>query len=341
VVAERRGVGLALAGAASHADRVEVELDYEMRLVAVDRVRFLSDRYDDIVPLDVLRKGFDFGGERISFGSFYSGIFRPRQMRGPAALSLTTTPPKAARGAPYDDGLDEATNSFVYHYRTAQGPSPRAMAAAEADNRSLRAAARLGVPLIYFHGISPGQYAVVAPVFVTRDDPDRRVVELQAAMFIGDASQLGAVEVIESAGSLDLRRYATREALVRLHQQRFRTIVLEAYQGRCAICALRESTLLQAAHILEDRDPRGVATVVNGIAMCAIHHLAYDRNLMGIDPDGLVHVAARLLREEDGPMLKTGLQGFHGAAIFQPTRQGERPDPARLEVRYETFCAAA
>ena len=61
---------------------------------------------------------------------------------------------------------------------------------------------------------------------------------------------------------------------------------------------------------------------------------------MGIDPDGRVHVAARLLREQDGPMLTTGLQGFHGAAIFQPTHQEDRPDRARLEVRYQTFRAA-
>ncbi len=320
---------------------MEAELDYEIRLVAIDRVRSLSDRYDDIVPLQVLRAGFDFAGQRISFGSFYSGIFRPRQMRGPAALSLTTTPPKSTRGAPYDDGLDETTNSFVYHYRTAQGPSPRALAAAEAVNRSLSAAARLSVPLIYFHGIAPGQYAVVAPAFVTRDDPVRRVVALEAAMFVGDASQLGGGEVVGSSDDRDLRRYATREALVRLHQQRFRTIVLQAYQGRCAICALRESALLQAAHILEDRDPRGVASVVNGIAMCAIHHLAYDRNLMGIDPDGVVHVTARLLKEQDGPMLRAGLQGFHGAALFQPRRPEERPDPARLTLRFDTFRAAA
>src|SRR5271168_5301711 len=65
-----------------------------MRLVAVDRIRELSQRYDDIVPLEVLRKGFVYAGESVSFGSFFSGIFRPRQMRGPAALSLITAPPK-------------------------------------------------------------------------------------------------------------------------------------------------------------------------------------------------------------------------------------------------------
>jgi hypothetical protein len=128
---------------------VEAERDYEMRLVAIDRIRELSQRYDDIVPLDVLRKGFVYAGESVSFGSFFSGIFRPRQMRGPAALTLITAPPKGTREAPYDDGLDETTNSFVYHYRTPQGPTARASAAAEADNEALKAAARLAVPLIY------------------------------------------------------------------------------------------------------------------------------------------------------------------------------------------------
>lgn len=91
----------------------------------------------------------------------------------------------------------------------------------------------------------------------------------------------------------------------------------------------------------EDGDPRGHATVVNGISLCAIHHLAYDRNLMGIDPEGVVHIAGRLLREIDGPMLKSGLQEFHGARILAPRRVDERPDPHRLEVRFERFERAA
>ena len=197
------------------------------------------------------------------------------------------------------------------------------------------------MPLIYFHGIAPGQYSAVAPVFVIRDDPSRRVVELQAAMFFGDVSDLGEQKDAELVSDdVDMRRYATREALVRLHQQRFRSLVLSAYGGRCAVCALREAALLQAAHILDDRDPRGAAVVVNGIAMCAIHHLAYDRNLMGIDPRGVVHIAERLLHEQDGPMLRSGLQSFHGAAILQPRRRNDRPDPDRLGARYERFRAA-
>jgi putative restriction endonuclease len=111
----------------------------------------------------------------------------------------------------------------------------------------------------------------------------------------------------------DDRAYQTRDARYRLHQQRFKLEVMRAYRGRCAIC----------------------------LALCAIHHLAFDRNLLGIDPGGVVHIADRLLREIDGPMLRTGLQGFHGEPIAVPRRPEDRPDPLRLESRFEWFLSAA
>ena len=81
--------------------------------------------------------------------------------------------------------------------------------------------------------------------------------------------------------------------------------------------------------------------MVNGLALCAIHHLAFDRNLLGIDPAGVVHIAGRLLREVDGPMLRTGLQGFHGNSIALPRRPQDRPDPDRLGLRFARFVTAS
>ncbi len=78
-----------------------------------------------------------------------------------------------------------------------------------------------------------------------------------------------------------------------------------------------------------------------GLALCAIHHLAYDRHLLGIDPEGLVHIAPRLRDEKDGPMLREGLQGFHGADIRKPRLVAEHPDPKRLAVRFAEFESAA
>lgn len=80
---------------------------------------------------------------------------------------------------------------------------------------------------------------------------------------------------------------------------------------------------------------------MNGIALCAIHHLAYDRNVLGIDPDSVVHIASRLLNEIDGPMLRHGLQGFDGQGILLPRRRAERPDRERLGIRYDAFRRAS
>ena len=130
------------------------------------------------------------------------------------------------------------------------------------------------MPLIYFMGVAPGQLVVVAPVYVTSDDPAARAVTLEVGLPIADTTPAGLVS------PPDVRAYAMRDVRIRLHQQRFRINVLHAYRERCAICALKERELVQAAHIVEDASPEGIAAVVNGIALCAIHHLAYDRNLL-------------------------------------------------------------
>ena len=314
---------------------VAVEHDLALREAAIQYALELQARFNDLGPVDALRDKFPFEERRISFGSFYSGIFRPAEMQGSAALALVTAPPKQGRPAPYEDAFDEATGRFTYRFRDPASDTARARLQAEADNRALVAAHELSVPLIYFRGIVPGQYAIVAPVFIASVDHANRLVEFEAALAVTDATEAGLVPPLEN------RRYATREAVYRLHQHRFRAAVLKAYTTRCAVCVLKEAALLQAAHIIDDRDPRGAATVPNGIALCAIHHLAYDRNLLGIDPEGSVHISRRLLEEADGPMLRQGLQGFHGAQILQPRRADERPDPERLEVRFEAFRAAA
>ena len=309
--------------------------DIELRRWALEHVRALARRYNDVVPIAALREGFSTSRGRISFGSFYSGIYRPAQFDGPAALCLVTAPPKDHRQAPYEDDFDAETGRFTYHYRRPQSDSPQARLSAARDNATMRAALELGVPLIYFKGIAPGQYSPVAPVFIVHDDPVAEVVALEAALPVADVTDAGLVS------DEPTRRYATREAQFRLHQHRFRANVLRAYRTRCAVCTLREAPLLQAAHIIEDRDEGGSAAVVNGIALCAIHHLAYDRNLMGIDPDGVVHIGSRLLEEIDGPMLRVGLQGFHGSPITQPHDRRDRPDPARLAARFERFAETA
>jgi putative restriction endonuclease len=299
-----------------------VDPDLPLRRAAVDRARELAQRYDDLVPLAALREGFRFAGERVSFGSFQKGIHRSRLQRGTAALTLMTS-----LKDPYGDAYDEAGRAFIYAYRS--GPVD------QADNRALREAFELQTPLVYFRAVAPGQYFVVAPMFVAANDAVARVVVLEQGLPVQDMQPGGLVS------SPDVRAYATGEARHRLHQQRFKLNVMRAYRHRCTICTLRERDLVQAAHIVPDGEPDGIAAVINGLALCAIHHLAYDRNLLGIDPDGVVHIADRLRREIDGPMLRTGLQGFHGAHIALPHRPEDRPDQTRLGTRFARFLRVA
>jgi putative restriction endonuclease len=331
----RRSPGWTICPFAPDTWPVEDEHDRLLRAAAFDRIRDLSRRYDDLVPLDALKQGFTFGGTRVSFGSFFSGIYRPKEMHGPAALALVTAPPKAGKPAPYEDTFDATAGTFSYRFRDPASSSPRARGQAEADNVKLIEAHRRGVPVVHFRGIAAGQYTPLAPVFVTAIDVHARTASLVVGLPMIDTTSAGLIS------DEITRRYATREAAYRLHQHHFRRAVLRAYRTRCTICELKEATLLQAAHIIEDRDPLGGATVVNGLALCAIHHLAYDRNLVGIDPDGLVHIHGRLLDEIDGPMLKNGLQHFHGAHILQPQRPEDRPDRQRLEIRFASFQSAA
>ena len=113
---------------------------------------------------------------------------------------------------------------------------------------------------------------------MTADDPGRRRVILTPGRMVGpydEREPLLPVDPIE-------RRYAVRETRVRIHQARFRARVLPAYANHCTICRLRETRLLDAAHIVPDAALAGEPTVSNGHSLCSIHHRAYDEDLVGV-----------------------------------------------------------
>jgi putative restriction endonuclease len=119
----------------------------------------------------------------------------------------------------------------------------------------------------------------------------------------------------------------------------FRGRVLTAYSNTCTICRLKETRLLDAAHIAGDLEANGQPIVPNGLSLCSIHHRAFDQNLVGVSPDYEVHVAKQLLDDEDGPMLEL-LKRFHTERIVLPTKVAWRPDRRRLAERFDRFVAS-
>lgn len=83
-------------------------------------------------------------------------------------------------------------------------------------------------------------------------------------------------------------------SLMKARDPRFREIVLRAYHSRCAFCGydLRlDGALvgLEAAHI-RWKQYGGPCEVNNGLALCSLHHSAFDMGAIGID----VHMTIRI-----------------------------------------------
>ena len=137
------------------------------------------------------------------------------------------------------------------------------------------------------------------------------------------------------------RRYNLTTARRRLHQPVFRSRVLLAYRQRCAVCRLPFVELLDAAHIKSDSEG-GSASVSNGLALCKIHHGAFDANILGISPDYKVAIKDSVLATFDGPTLQHALKEMNGLRLAQlPDRLSERPERGLLEERFGQFLRAS
>ena len=195
----------------------------------------------------------------------------------------------------------------------------------------------LGKPLIWFIALRPGVFQAVNPVWISAEEQEQHqfVVAVDS-----DLRLPWNQDFMHPEDAVLQRRYV--EALVRqrVHQPLFRQRVLEAYARQCALCHLRHAELLEAAHIREDSDG-GEPIVPNGVAMCAIHHKAFDHAVLGIRPDYVIEIRRDVLDEKDGPTLMHALQGIHSSKITLPEARRAWPREDLLEERYERFRAAS
>ena len=302
--------------------------DTLMRVAAFGHVLKLSETQNNI-SAEELRRGFTFEGERIPLVNPQRGIFKPRQMQ--YLLSIRTVFPRPGKPVWYDDQLQ--VHSQIFESREAvdyafMGKNPDA-----ADNRWLREAFENRVPVIYFLGVAPGLYQAIIPTYISGWDANA----LKARIVFGIQDQADYV----APESVNERRYALQTVKQRLHQASFREAVITAYNGRCALSGLPEQRLLDAAHIISDKDEQlGQPVVPNGLPLSKIHHAAFDAHLIGIDPDYRLHVSERLLDLRDGPMLEA-LKQLDGEMLHLPARAKDYPDRDRLSLRYEQFRVAA
>ena len=298
--------------------------DRLLRLAAFSVVKGLAEVRGELTAQD-LKAGFEFQGERIPLINPRRGIFKPTQMR--YLLSIKTVFPRSGARIWYDD--QRHVHRQIYEGDEAVDYAFMGENADAADNRWLREAMENRVPVIYFLGVAPGLYQAIVPAYLIGWDPQA----LKSRVAFGAAGE----DSLDYPATGVERRYALRQVKQRLHQASFREAVIFAYDGRCAVSGLPEQRLLDAAHIVPDRHERlGQPIVPNGIPLSKIHHAAFDAHLIGIDPDFRVHVADRLLKLKDGPMLEV-LKKLHLGKLHLPPRRKDWPDQERLAIRFDAF----
>jgi putative restriction endonuclease len=298
------------------------DLDTRVRLAAFAFLDAHVRALDAVLPFALLSHGFVFEGQRVPLLNAVRGIFKP-SILPEMPLSITTSPPREGQQRPYDDVM--TPEGLLYRYQGTSSDNP--------DNVRLRRAWQRRVPLIYFQGVVKGQYVAEWPVYIAADDP----ANLTFTVTIDERRFAQLDPGPEDPDTLARRRYVTRLVRQRMHQESFRFRVLRAYQTHCAICRLRHHALLEAAHILPDTHPRGEPVVPNGMALCRLHHGAFDNQFLTVTPDHLIEVRPDILQERDGPMLIHGLQEVHGHRIELPRRERDWPNREFLEERYAMF----
>jgi putative restriction endonuclease len=294
-------------------------MDDQIRLAAFNWLNKQVEIYGETLPRRILTDGFLYSGQRIRLMG-PQGIWKPQQMELP--ISITTV-----IDGPYDD--EPGPGGFLnYRYR---GTDPQ-----HRDNEGLREAMRLRKPLIYFFNIFPGKYLATFPIFVVGDEPSK----LSFTIAVDDIAYLNPKGVEDTLSGTDRRSYITQTVLFRAHQRQFRERVIAAYRSQCAFCRLKHIELLDAAHIIGDREEHGDPVVQNGLSLCKIHHAAFDHNIIGVNPDFEVLVRQDVLEEIDGPMLKYGLQSLNKSKLILPSHRRDWPDRERLEKRFASFIKA-
>lgn len=290
----------------------------EQAMIRIDMFRWLDERRDIDGMFVFSRKDlakYEWHGQKIRLCDPQSGIWNPQGFD--ESVSILTS----LKGPYQDLELDDLHISYAYQAQE-QGP-----------NTKLRKAFENQTPLMYFRQVEPSRFVAHYPVYIVADDPTARTFTVALD------SQLLSFKPSEISNEND-RAYVERTIRARAHQPEFRWRVMTAYTSKCAVCNLKHAELLDAAHIIPDSHELGLPVVTNGLALCKIHHAAFDKNLLGISPDFIVKINEQILLEIDGPMLKHGIQEMHGRSLHLPKMQAEQPSRDNLAFRFEEFNAA-
>jgi putative restriction endonuclease len=133
-------------------------------------------------------------------------------------------------------------------------------------------------------------------------------------------------------GVSEQRKYAMLSTKRAIRALDFSRRVLGAYEHKFAICGM-QLRMVDSAHILPVADPNSTDQTANGVALCTLHHRAYDRGLVTFDSKFRVHINKAMVEILVGDDRADGLDVFkRNLRPFILTPADKRDRPARAFV---------
>lgn len=306
---------------------ISEDLEFRELFFAWLRARLVTDPYvtrEELASVPV-------GGKQFRVLGPQTGIWRISQLSD-SAIGIATSFVADPRKRPYEDG--EGHDGLLrYKWR---GTNPN-----HADNVGLRNAMNKGLPLVYYEGVGfkPGtKTQLLQPIFPVHVVAE----EASETQFVVALQGQRVISFEEPPTNHEIHvEHNLRLVKERRHQPLFRARVVVAYEEKCAVCRLPFRELLDAAHIRPDSQG-GSADVNNGLALCKIHHGAYDADILGISPDYVVKIKESVLDTFDGPTLQHALKEMNNEPLRQlPHAKYDKPNKELLAERYEKFQKAS
>ena len=134
------------------------------------------------------------------------------------------------------------------------------------------------------------------------------------------------------------RRYAVRSARRALRRIDFRERVLAAYSHGCAMCGVQLG-LLDGAHILPAVHPNSTDGTDNGVALCALHHRAFDRGLVTFTIPGFeIHMNEHMTNALQEQERTGGFETFQrtlNRVLAVPRNERDRPSDRFVDAANE------
>lgn len=156
-------------------------------------------------------------------------------------------------------------------------------------------------------------------------------VAIQTVELEGIARNIDYEQGFLSASLDDARLRDLRAVVLRRGQPAFRSALIGAYGGRCAITGCDGLPALEAAHIIPYRGQH-TNEVRNGILLRGDIHTLFDLHFIAIEPhSGLVRIGKQLL--------ETTYRHFDGMMLRAPNDRSKGPDRECLEWRWKMFQA--